>query len=117
MRSRLYASSFVGHSLYSNFHATASLRTIKHLLRHSSREQKLNQDLSVNLLGTFLCSRSARLEYPRNDPLQKEFVLSFRANRHVAVVRGTGTGNRIDWNQESRAAISLVVSRSKCQKF
>ena len=78
MRSRLYASSFVGHSSYSNFHATASFRKIDKLssifytfISATSWAEKLNQDLSVNLLGTFLCSRSARLEYPRNDPLRK----------------------------------------------
>ena len=77
MRSRLYASSFVDHSL-SNFHAIGSFRKIDNYQASFTTcvsatlwAEKLNQDLSVNLLGTFLCSRSARLEYPRNDPLQK----------------------------------------------
>ena len=67
MRSRIYPSSFVGHSSYSNFHATASFRKIDKLSRifytfvsATLWAEKLNQYLSVHLLGTFLCSRSAR---------------------------------------------------------
>ena len=67
MRSRLYALSFVDHSSYSNFHATASFRKIDKL-------SSIFYDIRLSdLVGTFLCSRSARLVYRRNDPLQKGF--------------------------------------------
>ena len=78
MRSRLYALPFVDHSSYSNVHATGSFRKIDNyqasfttFVSATSWAEKLNQDPSVNLLGTYLCSRSARLVYPRKDPLQK----------------------------------------------
>ena len=91
MRSRLYALSFVDHSSYSNFHATGSFRKIDNyqasfttFVSATLWAGKLNQDLSVNLLGTFLCSRSARLVYLRNDPLQKGFcsvIQGFRIHK------------------------------------
>ena len=79
MRSRLYASSFADHSSFSNFHATGSVRRIDELSRifYDVRLSDLvSKEATPNLLVTFWCSRSARLEYPRNDPLQKEIVLS-----------------------------------------
>ena len=97
MRPRIYPSSFVDHSSYSNFHAIGSFRKIDNYQASFTTcvsatlcAEKLNQDLSLKLLGTSLCSRSAWLEYPRNDPLQKEFVLSFRA------VKYTKNGNLVD---------------------
>ena len=68
MRSRLYALSFVDHSSYWDFHATGSFRKIDNYQASFTTfvsailwAEKLNQDLTVSLLGTFLCSRSASL--------------------------------------------------------
>ena len=81
------------HSSYSNVHATGSFRKIDNyqasfttFVSATSWAEKLNQDLSVNLLGTYLCSRSARLVYPRNDPLQKGFcsvIQGFRMHKNI----------------------------------
>ena len=80
MRSRLYALSFVDHSSYSNFHATGSFRKIDKL-------SSIFYDIRLSdLVGTFLCSRSARLVYHRNDPLQKGFcsvIQGFRMHKKI----------------------------------